>query len=343
MPHTARVAPSRRYVLGGLFAALTLAAAVLLADVLGTVFFAVTVAYLLVPLRAELTRRGVDPRVASVVVTVAALVGVVTVVAPLVFVTASRLSEVLAVLSGLPATYDLTVLGQRFTVTVADVRASVVAFVRGVGRQVLVSLPVLLVKFTLFVFLVYSLLQGSEALARSLLAVVPPNYRRVAKALNRRARDTLFGIYILQAATALGTFLIALPVFFALGYRSVFTLATVAALLQFIPIVGPSVLLAVVAAFHLAAGDIVRAVLVVGVGGFFVAWLPDILIRPQLAERTADLSGGIYFIGFVGGLLSMGAIGIIAGPLLVALVVEAATLLADELNAVPVEEDRRTE
>ncbi|WP_136592415.1 AI-2E family transporter [Salinigranum halophilum] len=332
------MALSRRYVLGGLLVLLTVVAAALLSDVIGTVFFAVTIAYLLVPLREELVDRGFDDRVATVVVTFAALVGVVAVVAPLVFLTASRLTETLALLSTLPSTYEVEFLGQAFTIQVADLRASMVAVVRNVGRQLLVSLPVLLVKFTLFVFLVYSLLQQSESLAQSLLAVVPPNYRRVAKALNRRARNTLFGIYVLQAATALGTFFIAIPVFFFLGYDSVLTLSTVAAILQFIPIVGPSVLLLVVAVFHVAAGQLTAAVLVLAVGGFFIAWLPDILIRPRLSQRAANLSGGVYFIGFVGGLLSMGAIGIIAGPLVVALVVEAASILSEELNDIPVDE-----
>jgi predicted PurR-regulated permease PerM len=336
----AAVSPPRRYVLGGLFAVLAVAATVLLADVVGTVFFAITVAYLLVPLREELTARGVDPRLSSGVVTLAAFLGVVVVIAPLVFVTASRLSEVLAVLSGLPATYELDVLGREYTVMVSEVRTSAVQLVRTAGRRLLVSLPVLLVKFTLFVFLVYTLLQRSEPLGQSLLAVVPPAYRRVAKTFNRRARNTLYGIYILQAATAVGTFVIAVPVFFLLGYRSVLTLSTVAAILQFIPLVGPSVLLLVVAGFHLAAGEVVRALLAVFVGGFLIAWLPDILIRPRLARRAADLSGGVYFVGFVGGLLSMGAIGIIAGPLLVAFVVEAATLLSAELNEIPVDEER---
>jgi predicted PurR-regulated permease PerM len=334
------VALSRRYVLGGLLVVLGVVAAALLSDVIGTVFFAVTVAYLLVPVREELVARGIDDRLATVVVTFAALVGVLAVVAPLVFLTASRLTETLALLSTLPSTYEVAFLGRVFTVQVADLRASMVGIVRDVGRQLLVSLPVLLVKFTLFVFLVYSLLQRSEAVAQSLLAVVPPTYRRVAKALNRRARNTLFGIYILQAATALGTFFIALPVFFLLGYDSIVTLSTVAAILQFIPIVGPSILLLVVAVIHVAAGQLSQALLLLAVGGFFIAWLPDILIRPRLSKRAADLSGGVYFIGFVGGLLSMGAIGIIAGPLVVALVVEAASILSAELNDVPVGDAR---
>jgi predicted PurR-regulated permease PerM len=329
---------SRRYVLGGLLVVLTVAAAALLSDVIGTVFFAVTVAYLLVPLRQELVRRGVGDRLATVVVTSAALVGVVALIGPLVFLTASRLTETLAVLSTLPSVYEVELFGRMFTIRVGDLRASMVDIVRNVGQELLVSLPVLLVKFTLFVFLVYSLLQQSGSVSQSLLAVVPPSYRRVAKALNRRARNTLFGIYILQAATALGTFVIALPVFFLLGYESVITLSTVAAILQFIPIVGPTVLLFVIAVFHVAAGQIPEALLILAVGGFFVAWLPDILIRPRLSKRAANLSGGVYFIGFVGGLLSMGAIGIIAGPLVVALVVEAAGLLSSELNDIAVEE-----
>ena len=328
-------------MLGGLFAVSVAAAAVLLVDVLGTVFFAVTVAYLLVPARERLVGRDVDPRLASLAVTLAALVGVVAVIAPLVFVTASRLTETLTLLSDLPTTSVVDLLGQEYTVTVAELRASVVELVRNAGRQVLVSVPVLLVKFTLFVVLVYSLLQRSEASARAALAVVPPGYRDVAKAFNRRVRDTLYGIYILQAAVAFGTFVVSVPVFFFLGYESVLTLSIVSAILQFIPIVGPSVLLLVVAAFHLAAGQFTSAVLVVAVGGFFIAWLPDILIRPRLAERAAHLSTGVYFIGFVGGLLSMGAIGVIAGPLVVAFVVEAAAILSDELNAVPVDEETR--
>ncbi|WP_152039519.1 AI-2E family transporter [Salinigranum salinum] len=329
---------SRRYVLGGLFAVSVLAAAVLLIDVLGTVFFAVTVAYLLVPVREELVAREIDPRLASLTVTLAALVGVVLVAAPLVFVTASRLSDTIAILADLPTMYDVELLGRTYVVDVVEVRASVVQLIQAAGRRVLVSIPVLTVKFTLFVVLVYSLLQRSEASAQAALAVVPPGYRRVAKSFNRRARNTLYGIYILQAATAVGTFVIAVPVFFVLGYESVLTLSIVAAVLQFIPIVGPSVLLLVIAGFHLAVGQFVAAALVVAVGGFFIAWLPDILIRPRLAERAANLSAGVYFVGFVGGLLSMGTIGIIAGPLVVALVVEAANLLSDELNAIPVEE-----
>ena len=82
-----------------------------------------------------------------------------------------------------------------------------------------------------------------------------------------------------------------------------------------------------------------RAALVFVLGSLLVAWLPDVVIRPRLARETADLPGSLYFVGFVGGLLTLGPVGVIAGPLAVALVVEMAELLTDELNHVPVSED----
>jgi hypothetical protein len=46
-------------------------------------------------------------------------------------------------------------------------------------------------------------------------------------------------------------------------------------------------------------------------------------------RRTADLPASLYFVGFTGGVLTLGAVGIIAGPLAIALLVEAVSLLGD--------------
>ena len=70
------VTRQRRYVLGGLLAVLALLAGALLADVLATVFFAITVAYLLFPLREELTRRGLSLWRASFLTTLLAALAV---------------------------------------------------------------------------------------------------------------------------------------------------------------------------------------------------------------------------------------------------------------------------
>ena len=329
----------RAYVLGGVLVVAGLVAAAVLADVLATAFLAVTVAYLLAPVRGWLAERGLSRWIASLFATLLAFAGAAALVAPLLVVAAVRLDRLVTLIQSLPDELPVRAFGMTYVVTLAQVQGPLVAYVSAVARAILAALPVLALKFALFVLLVFSLVHRAGEARRAVIAVVPPAYREVAEAFNDRVRGTLFGIYVLQAATALGTFLLALPTFAVLGYSSVVTLSVLAGVLQFVPIIGPSVLLGALALAAVSAGDPVQAALVLVVGGFVVAWLPDLLVRPRLARLAADMPGSLYFVGFVGGLLSLGTVGVIAGPLAVALVVEAAEQLSGELNGIEVDSD----
>lgn len=329
---------NRRYALGGLFVLLAVVAGVLLWQVVGTVFFAITVAYLLSPVRRELVGRGLSRRWASAAATVLAFVATVTVLSPIVIAVAVRLDTLLELFELVPDVIHLELFGFVYEATLEQVTTFASAWLQQVVRQSAAAAPVLLLKGTLFTILVFSLLFYEKEARNAALAVVPPSYRGVAESLNRRVRETLFAIYVLQAATAAGTFVLALPTFYLLGYQYAVTLATVAAVLQFVPIVGPSILLAGLGAYHLAVGQTTQALLVFFAAGFVIGWLPDVLIRPRLARERADIPGSLYFVGFFGGLLTLGPIGIVAGPLVVGLVVESAALLSEELSGIPAEE-----
>jgi predicted PurR-regulated permease PerM len=310
----------------------------ILVDVLGTVFFAVTVAYLLFPLRRRLVDRGLSEWVASVASTLIALGSGLLAIAPLVVVLFLRYENLLALIGLVPSEFTVAAFGFEYVVTLEQVIAALTGVARSAARTVVVAGPILAIKLGLFVLVVFGLVFHQGRLGRALLAVVPASYRDVADAMNRRARETLFAIYVLQAATAVGTFAVALPFFTLLGYSFPAALAVVAAVLQFLPIVGPSALLLGLAAYHLAAGEVILAVVALLGGGVLIAWLPDLVIRPRLARETADIAGTLYFVGFTGGLLSLGAVGVVAGPLAVALLVEVTALLSAELNDVPVRE-----
>jgi len=322
----------RLYVLGGVFLAIAAVAAVILFEVLGTVFFALSVAYMLVPLRRRLRNRGFSRISATVSVTALAVAGVLALFGPLAYLLIIRFSEVSALIATLPESVTLSVAGFRYELVVADLFASIAQELGAVGRSIAAGLPVLLLKLVLFVLLVFSLLHNQRNIRGATIAIVPPAYRDIAEALHTRARETLFALYVLQAATALATFLIAVPVFFLLGYSSPIVLATVAGILQFVPVAGPSLLILALVGSNLVAGDVLGALAIAVVGGALIVALPDTVIRPRLASKTADISSSLYFIGFVGGLLSLGALGIIVGPLVVALLVEAASLVADEFD-----------
>ncbi|MFB6079651.1 MAG: AI-2E family transporter [Haloferacaceae archaeon] len=323
----------RRYALGGLLVASLALAAVVLADVLGTVFFAVTVAYLLVPVRRWLLARGLSRWTASLAATLCAFVAAVAAIAPLVGVVLVRLDLVRRAIAAAPAVIPVDLFGFTYTVTLAEAVDLALRVLQSSARTVARALPGLALKLSLFAVVVFALVSNQGAVRRAVFAVVPADYRDVAEALDDRTRAVLFAIYVLQAATAFATFLVAAPFFLLVGYPVPFTLALVAAVLQFLPVVGPSILLVALAAYHVAVGDPTTALVVLVAGGVLVAWLPDLLVRPRLARQTADLPGSLYFVGFVGGLLSLGPVGIIAGPLVVALTVEVAGIFADDLRA----------
>jgi predicted PurR-regulated permease PerM len=186
----------------------------------------------------------------------------------------------------------------------------------------------------LFTLVVYAALRRPHTIRRALLRPVPGRYHDVVLAFHERTRSILYAIYVLQAAVAFGTFLIGYVTFVLLGYESAFTLAVIGGVLQFIPILGPSFLVAALAGVEILAGDVTGAVTLLAVGFVVIGFLPDALIRPRLARLTTGMPGSLYFVGFTGGVLSVGIVGLVAGPVVVALLAEAVSLLTDETTNV---------
>jgi predicted PurR-regulated permease PerM len=329
------VPPDRRLALVGLFALLVALSAYVLGGVLSTVFFAVTVAYVLYPLRRRLVERGFSQRVASASVTALAFLALFVVVVPLSFVLYRRRSVVIDLIRELPAELVVEAAGFRYVVPTGSLFDAAREGVASVALTAASAAPVLTLKAFLFALLVYGLLYKPGGVSKAVYGFVPPAYHGVVDALHERVRSTLLAIYVLQAATAVGTGVVAFVVFSLLGYGSALTLAIVAAVLQFIPVVGPSVLIVALAVSDVVGGDVQHAVLVVVLGLVLVGFLPDAVIRPRLAGIASDLPVSLYFVGFVGGVLSLGAVGFVAGPLVVALLVEVVGLLSAAAEPVP--------
>jgi predicted PurR-regulated permease PerM len=116
-----------------------------------------------------------------------------------------------------------------------------------------------------------------------------------------------------------------------LGYTSALTPAVLAGLLQFIPVVGPSIVVLALAGDELVVGDVDGAILVATLGLVLVGFLPDALIRPRLAY-TARMPGRLSLLGFTGGVFTIELVGFIAGPFVVGLLRDAGHLLSPEMG-----------
>ena len=329
----------RRRVLLGVFAATAVVTTLVLAEVIATVFFAITIAYVIYPVRQWLVDHGRGRRVAAAVATLVAFLGGLAAVVPIVGALYVRRQAFISFIRDLPPEVPVSLFGFEYAVDVTENVAQVQAAVTSLAVDTAAAAPVLALKATLFVFLVYGLLLRPHDIRVAVLELVPATYRDLTLDFHDRVRSTLNAIYVLQAATAFATFLIAYVVFAVLGYDSALVLAVLAGVLQFIPVIGPSVIVLGLAAYHLVLGDTGAAVLVTAFGLVLIGFLPDAIVRPRLASMTADMPASLYFIGFIGGVLTVGIVGFIAGPLAVALFVEAANQLTEEVDIEPATDD----
>ena len=308
--------------------ALTALSAVVLAEVLYTVVFAITVAYTLFPFRQALVTRGYSRRAATSTVTgVAGLVLVVAVV-PVAFVLYRRRSELLDLVRSLPETIPIVVGEFSFVIETTPLTAAVGAVLRNAALSIVSAAMVLSLKALLFAIVVYGLLVRPGSVRTVAVGLAPADFHGALERYHERIHATLVGIYVVQAATAAGTSVVAYGVFALLGYDAALTLAVVAGVLQFVPVVGPSVVIVGLAAIDVLAGNVPRATTVLIVGLVVVGFLPDAVIRPRLAAATGELPTTLYFVGFVGGVLTIGPLGFVLGPLAVGLLVETVELLS---------------
>jgi predicted PurR-regulated permease PerM len=132
-------------------------------------------------------------------------------------------------------------------------------------------------------------------------------FRRVSFAVIASAGITA----AVQAVAAMVGFLIARvpsPFFFTL----------VTFFLAFVPAIGAAVVCLFAALLLLVTGHPYMAVFLAA-WGLVIVGLVDNLVKPLLIRRGLEIHGAVVFFSLIGGLATFGAIGLLAGPLVVAL------------------------
>lgn len=323
---------TRRLVIAGILIGVAIINLAILADVLGTVFFAITVASVLSPAVTWLENRGYRSWTASSIATSIAVIVLFSLVVPLLVVLYLRRDKLIDFVTAVPSEFVIEIREFSTVIDTSDIADMAIDYLTSVAISGAQAAPVIAAKLVVFVFVVFALLLHRKAFQETLLEAVPDSYHDVTISLKERVHSVLFALYVTQAATGFGTFLVALPIFWYFGYGTPIALAYTAGILQFLPVIGPSVIIFGLVLLELSRGAMVTGASILVVGLVFIGFLPDAVIRPRLARHTARLPASLYFVGFVGGVLSLGPIGIIAGPLAVALLVETISLLAEEIH-----------
>lgn len=158
------------------------------------------------------------------------------------------------------------------------------------------------------------------------LPISPRSFHRYSAAFAETGRGLVVGVgltSIIQGGAATVAYL-------ALGIPRALVLGVLTALASLIPSVGTALVWGPIAVGLALAGSWGRATIMVAIGVFVIA-LADNLLRPVLSRHgSVQLPTFVLLVAMFGGLATVGGWGLLLGPLLVRLAVEAVSIEHDD-------------
>jgi predicted PurR-regulated permease PerM len=180
-----------------------------------------------------------------------------------------------------------------------------------VGGVVGFLLRLVIVIFTLFFFL-----RDREAIVQALREFLPLTEHN-ADDVFERVRNVIMASVIGGGAVALAQALLAGLAFWLLGVRSSLLWAVATFFCSFIPVVGAAAVWVPVALGFVINGDLLRAMVLLLYGAFVIS-LVDNFLRPIVIGDRTQLHTLLIFFSIMGGLQVFGFVGIIMGPVVLA-------------------------
>jgi predicted PurR-regulated permease PerM len=200
----------------------------------------------------------------------------------------------------------------------------------------LTLVPGVAVEMLIFVLALSIFIFSGPGMKADLNAMIPVDSRRNILVIWKRVYDTLYSIYIVHFSIAILTFFLALPFFWILGFDHIVFYAVLCALFALIPFLGPVFILGFLALYAFSIRDIRALLLIIFIGYPLLCVFTDMYLRPVLMGKRVEIHPVIIFIGFFGGMATMGLVGFILGPLLLSLLIGGYQIVVQEICLLPV-------
>ncbi len=194
---------------------------------------------------------------------------------------------------------------------------TIAGFIFTLIQQTFINVGVIFIHFFIVMFLLYYLLADGKALVVKIQYLLPLKDSDEQELFHKLEQVT--------DALVINTFMIGIAegtfggiLFAILGIPSPFFWGTLMVFLSIIPLVGANSILVPVAIVQLAIGNFWPGmiILVIGVGAILIN---QNIIRPRLDGNKSGMHPAIMFLASMGGLVWLGIIGFLAGPMLTAL------------------------
>jgi predicted PurR-regulated permease PerM len=225
-------------------------------------------------------------------------------------------------LSGFLPTFTETQLNN-FDETLKDLMVKTLLSLTGNTLQTLLSIIIFFLSLSM-------LLYYGETIWNT---VTSAQSSKVLNAINRMteiSENTIYALIIVQISAAILSFALALPFFYLLGYGDILLFSSLIGFAMLIPLIGAQIMILILALYFFSLGDIRGVIAMLLVGYPLLSGWIDFYYRPVMMGKRVAVHPVIMMIGIFAGVPFMGFVGFIIGPVLIALVVTGAQILARE-------------
>jgi predicted PurR-regulated permease PerM len=311
---------------------------------LGVMLWAVVLGVVFAPVHARIERRIGHPGIAAAI---SALLVLITIVGPVTLITIAVIKEAQAVAATLSPDSEAWVKLNatliepmikplsRF-VDVDAVRSPefireklealsgslAIGTVGVVGGVLAAVAQLLLVVFTLFY-----LLRDRDSISRAAYDLLPLEERQLTTVLTRTREviaASVSGVVLISGIQGLlGCF-----IFWALGLPSAVLWGVVMFFLSMIPMAGAFLVWAPAALYLLASGEWTRGIVLI-VWGVLVVGSIDNVLSPKIVGQRVRMHELLIFFAVLGGIQIFGVLGLILGPVIVAVTLALISILRD--------------
>jgi len=208
----------------------------------------------------------------------------------------------------------------KFTVAYNNFIANSVSTSMESLTNIIVNLPMFLLKFcVVFIVFFYSLRDG-EKLTNLLKKILPFSNSITSRFINK-SREVTFSVVFGRVVIGIVTGALTGLGFYFTGVDNALLLTFVAILAAIIPIIGTWLVWIPVIIGLLIAGKTFTALVLFIYCGAFISLFLDNYLHAIIISKRASIPTSLTLIGLFGGIFAFGLFGIILGPLLVAYVI----------------------
>ncbi len=183
------------------------------------------------------------------------------------------------------------------------------------------------VKFFLMAFVLFFFFKDGSTYVETILEYLPFSERH-KQHFSKQTKDVIVSTIYGGVAVAVAQGVIGTIGYVSVGISSPVLWGLATAITSFIPIIGSHIVWMPIGLYLLATGHMLKA-LVIGLFGVFGIGVVDNVVRPLFIRGRSRMSFLLTFFAVLGGIEAFGLIGIIVGPLIMALYISLMAILKE--------------